>query len=451
MDTINFDNISWGDWGTYTFKKFMLDFSSSEEFMRASFEGYYSHTSAVEDLLSNSITPGNSLTPELPISLYKFATRTVPHRLEDITGTSVVYNPQRDCRDGARPSVPKQAPDILKWILEGEKGKGNAIVLEFDQETRLGYDDFYLKDIPLRKLNKQDAHAVTIINKFPAYVRIMDDKLVQLLDKIGFLSRGKFKDGKPSVLKTIPFGLNFVSFPFDYADSLSEMPVYNLYSTMKSTQRTLKRAFESTDNSDSPYDVFFNIGCLAGGTIPRIHMQTYFRTKQDPDETYDYHEEGKVSLRYFAESDLIEIEPGNRNWNAYIPQIKTGRFDIRFELKNQRQKKFADLGDIELWDLAEMLVYHSNILDEVIGIPERNIQFFPTGIIIRPFAVDGGHEKTRPELIQGQPAYQFGRTYNEIHSKILKDKMYAVPRDKRGSKNFKKLIDESSPILRKIA
>lgn len=451
MGTIRNNDIGWGDWGTYTLKRFVSDFSASKEFMQASFEGYHSHTAAIEDMLSGSISPGNSLTPEFPQALRKFADRTVPRRLEDFTRESNINNPHRDCRDGAQPSVPKQAPDVLKWILEGEEGKGNAIVSEFDQETKLGYDDFYLEEIPLRKLNEQDAHAVTIINKFPAYVRIMDDKLVRLLDKIGFLSHDKFKDGKHSVLKTIPFGLNFVSFPFDYAGSLSEIPVHDLYSTMKSTQRTLERAFESADNSDAPHDVFFNIGCLAGGTIPRIHMQTYFRTQQDLDETYDYHKEGKTSLRDFAESDLVKIEPSNRSWNAYIPLIKKGRFDIRFELKNQRQKKFADLEDTELWDLAEMLVYHSNVLDSVIGIPERNIQFFPTGIIIRPFGVDGGHEETRPESIQGQSAYQLGRTYNETHLKILRDTMYAVPQDKRGSKTFKRLIDKSSPILRRIA
>ena len=31
MNSITAENINWGDWGTYSFKRFMADFSTSEE------------------------------------------------------------------------------------------------------------------------------------------------------------------------------------------------------------------------------------------------------------------------------------------------------------------------------------------------------------------------------------------------------------------------------------
>ncbi len=446
------DNIPWGDWGTYTFDRFMKDFSCSPEFMKAPLSGYYSLEMAVNFLIDKTSSPvnyseGDSLTPELPLALYEFATRTVPCRQEGLNGQSVVCNPSRDNRAGACPSVPAQAPDIFKWIIDGDENKGHAIVAEFDQETSLGCDDIYTSDIISRRLQEQDAHAVAIVNKFPAYVRIIDDKLVRLLDQIGFTHPAKFKDGKPSVLKTIPFGLNFVSFPFEYVDSLSPMSVFDLYSVMKSTQKAIMRGEANSEKSDQPHDVFFNIGCLAGGTIPRIHMQSYLRTRKNSYETYQYNEEGRTSLRAFLESDVIKLNCSNRTWQAYVPMVKHGKFDIRIESKDEA-KDFIKMGNFELWDLAEMLIRVSVTLDSVVGIPERNIQFFPTGVVIRPFGVYGGHEGARPEMIQGQPSNQFAKIFNNSEVSYRKDIAYRKPQDKRGQETFQELVDESSPLLK---
>lgn len=127
MGEITIENLNWGDWGTYYFEKFMKDFSSSPEFMNTSFEGYYSHNNAVDDIIYGRESKGDSLSPGICFALYEFATRTVPHRMEDIKGYSVVYNPQRDNRTGAQPSVPKQAPDIFKWVLEGDENFNYSI------------------------------------------------------------------------------------------------------------------------------------------------------------------------------------------------------------------------------------------------------------------------------------------------------------------------------------
>lgn len=445
MGKLTFDTINWGDWGTFSYDKFLGQFRGSKEFMNTPFGSIYDLETAINEFVFDIKTNKDSLDPGIFFALHTFATNHVPQRLEDYNRHSVVSNPQRDNREGARPSIPAPAPDIFKWILEGDKVRGHAIVADFDQETRLGNDNLYTCEIDSRELIRQNAHAVSIVNKFPAYIRIIDDKLVRLLDKIGFLSNNKFREGKPSHLKTLPYGLNFVSFPFEYSDTLSNTNLFNLYSTMKAAQSSLLRGINVSHNPH--YDVFFNIGCLAGGTIPRIHIQTYLRTKKHPEETYDYKKEGQYDLNEILESDRIKLNPGNRSWNAYVPQVRIGKFDLKLELKKEKHKNFLELNDIELWDISELLIYNSNVLDQLIGISERNIQFFPSGVMIRPFTVDGGHEKITNEMIHGQTAYQFGKRYDETIPLISKE-TFEKPKDKKGNKKFCSLVDESSPIFK---
>lgn len=440
------NDVAWGDWGIFSFDKFLMEFQGSEEFMRYPFDGYYSHSVAIDDFL-NDRPSQDSACPELFIALFEFARRRVPHRVQDITGEASLYNPLRDNRAGARPSIPDRAPDIFKFILEGDEKKGHALVVEFDQPA--GSLDNLLDDcIPLRKIGEVNAHAVSIVNKFPAYVRLMDDKLFRLLSKLGFMAQGNGLDSKFSTVTTIPFGINMVSFPFVYAESLSELPVFDVYATLKAAQNALKRGIKGSHNQQ--YDLFFNIEPLAGGTIPRIHVQTYLRTHRDAKEVHKFSEEALISLRDFSSNERITLGPPNRSWQAYAPPVKRGKYDVRLELRHAREKAFDALNDKELWDLGEQLVYHSRVLDEVIGIKARNIQIFPTGVIISPFAVAGGHEKAMNERIYGLPPFHFARQYNDKKVIMPKD-LYRRPIDSQGLRAFNALVDEDCLMVRKAA
>jgi hypothetical protein len=99
-----------GEWGVFPFSQFMDDFSRSREFLQAPLEGYYDYQAAIESLISGHDDLRDSLTVGLPMALYAFAERTMPLRMQDDLGLSIVYNPQRDRRVGARPSVPIRVP-----------------------------------------------------------------------------------------------------------------------------------------------------------------------------------------------------------------------------------------------------------------------------------------------------------------------------------------------------
>ena len=56
----------------------------------------------------------------------------------------------------------------------------------------------------------------------------------------------------------MPFGLNFVSFPFTYHESLSKIPIYTLFSTIKAAQEGLKKSILTILPQDKQYDAFLH-------------------------------------------------------------------------------------------------------------------------------------------------------------------------------------------------
>jgi hypothetical protein len=431
----------------YGIKEFVKGFSESSEFKDTA-QGYTDCGTAIEDMIAGRGADRDSAAPWLDRAMYKYATRMVPHRVEDPQGRANVFNPYREVRAGAQPSIPRQGRDVFRDILEGDEKRGHALIADFDQETEVPPDDLLQTRVGVRRVEAATAHAVAIVNKFPAYVRVIDENLHTLLQRIGFVSRSRFRDGKLATLRTIPRGVNLVTFPFKYVESLSDMPVFDLYAVLRATQRSLLATRALGRSPTLPYDVFFNIKELAGGTLARIHMQAYVRTWTELEERYDLNAEGLLSMQGWGEKEVTRLQCDNRNWSAYVPPVRSGKFDIRLGLKHETWKEFVDLAELELWDLAEMLVYHSNVLDCYPGIPERNVQFFPTGVVIRPFAVDGGHEKIRQERIYGQPGPVFAARYDETVPPVVKALLYREPEDACGSGIFHRLIDGDSHILR---
>ena len=448
------ENIVWSDWGVYSYNKFVQSFLTSPEIMNIQIEGRVDNT--LEDIVASAEDRLPAAVDFIGAAAVEFAKRMIPHRIES-QGQAFIYNPYRDSRPGAGSSIPIRAPDVYMPILNGDTEKGHAIISSFNQDTETPVDDIFTQRAFSRTLANADAHAVTIVNRFPAYVRVMDEKLEHLLQKIGFETPQHLK---PSLLTSIPFGANFVSFPFEYHESHSTMPVFTLYATMKSAQLGLKRTLSSAKSQF--HDVFFNINPLAGGTIPRIHMQTYVRTKGHPQERYEHPAEAQISSKDLNERDIALLGVENRNWFAYAPQIKGGKYDLRIESKREKEKSFSEYDEAELWDLAEMLVFLSRSMDKTLTykdsktnenkiIDERNIVFFPKGIILRPFAVIGGHEGSVNEMIYGRSPFTYARQFTGNGDTLPRSEMYRVPSDSRGEQEFRKLFDESSPIYKMSA
>lgn len=439
------DNVlpSWGDWGVFILPEFKRKFNSSEELMKAPLSGYFNCERAIAELIDPNLPTKDSLEPGLMIGLQEFASKHVPVRIQDLAGKATVYNPQRDMRPGAAASIPKRGPDVFEPILAGDDRNGHAIFAAFDQSVDQDLDDLQALSVGTRNLNGAEIHAVTVVNRFPAYVRLIDTDLMKLLATIGY-----YRDDK--VLRTIPHGLNLVSFPVAYAETLSTMPVFDLYAMFSSTQQALRRGL-SIGGTSMPYDVFFNIGPLVGGTIPRIHMQTYLRTKLNPRERTNSQNDATDTMRDFGSRDVHMLGESNRSWHAYMPPVRTGKFDLRLELKTGDQKEFLHLSGKELWDLSEMLIYHSQLLDTCGDINARNIEFFPAATVIKPFAATGGHERACEETIFGSTPETFASLYNSRQPSVDLRQLYRRPTDKLGVQTFKSLFDEESSILQRLS
>jgi hypothetical protein len=66
-------------------------------------------------------------------------------------------------------------------------------------------------------------------------------------------------------------------------------------------------------------------------------------------------------------------------------------------------------------------------------------------VVVRPFAVDGGHEKIRKERVYGQPPRVFAQGYNGTAVTVGRHRMYRQPSDARGEAAFLRLVDMDAP------
>ena len=101
--------------------------------------------------------------------------------------------------------------------------------------------------------------------------------------------------------------------------------------------------------------------------------------------------------------------------------------------------------------MDKTLTYKDSKTNENKIIDERNIVFFPKGIILRPFAVIGGHEGSVNEMIYGRSPFTYARQFTGNGVTLPRSEMYRVPSDSRGEQEFRKLFDESSPIYKMSA
>ncbi len=460
------EDIALGGWGIYLYDKFFADFQKSPEFKRARFECQDFNRTIKEYLLDSPlpvIVSDSDSVDGLYSAIYEFAKGKIPRRFAGLGGIAL-DNPTRNNRPCASPLIPIGGSDPLEFIVKGDKEKGHAIVLGYDYED-LDIDNSLITYVPLRQINKEPAHSATIVNKFHTYVRIMDDELYCLLRKIGFFNSNDFLDGKRIISTSIPFGINSVSFPLEYYKEMN-VPLFNLYSTMKSSQSTLNRIISSTKIERPIYNTFFNVGRFAGGTVTRTHMQIYIRTRIEKGESYDYPEEGKVSLRNYHESSTkpMELQPSNSTWQAYFSPARAGKYDIRFELKSSEKKEFIHLNDKELWGISEMLIYHTNTFKEYLSekLKEQqengeeievslNMLFYPKCVIMHPFVTVGGHEIALNEYINDFSYSTFIREYNSFNNRGLsRDFVYNVPNDARGLADYQRLMDENSIIYKNL-
>ncbi|QOJ78367.1 HIT domain-containing protein [Infirmifilum lucidum] len=281
--------------------------------------------------------------------------------------------------------------DVFKDIISG---KDYAIFVALDDKP---YDSvFSVEPIAVEISNTK---AATIVNRFPAMVRVLDPELE------GYL-RSKLEDKHTRIAR----GINLVTFPVDaYYETFSEAPPDSLACVFKSLIQAIKSSVVEAQKHGHrllPVYVFFNIGKMAGGSQPRLHAQTYIDLNEDGHGTFmenllqafDY-SKSKCHLCSSRHDGRIVYE--NNTWIAWATSAPRRNFHVRIAPKRHLER-ITDLDESEIQGLVDTIITVSQAMDKVGIIRDRYLliysnpfgynSFFHLFIDFIPFERIGGIE-----------------------------------------------------------
>lgn len=292
-----------------------------------------------------------------------------------------------------KPSRKGKELDVFRPIL---KGNDYAIFISLDE--KMSESPFSLRPI---MMNVEKHKAVTIINRFPAMIRHIDHDVLERI-------RGEIE--KDPFTK-LAFGINLISFPSEYSESLSDVSFDSLSALFKSMNAAIRYSISEAVKRGInlvPVYPFFNIGPLAGGSQPRLHIQVYIDLNQDGHgalmenllQSFEEQKEaGICHLCTTRHNGRIAYE--NTTWIVWATSSPRRNFHLRLSTK-RHVERIVDLDDAEIRGLADALIVISRALDRLGVSGDRNIlvysnpfgysSYFHIFIDIIPFERIGGIE-----------------------------------------------------------
>jgi diadenosine tetraphosphate (Ap4A) HIT family hydrolase len=317
--------------------------------------------------------------------LHKMPTRFYGHYayLSPIRGKrSIAYKQKEEIEDNNTFSKRgfKKNIDVFTAVVEGKPifndtgaliGDGFTIIITEDEKKR----DKPFRDTPHRiKKIPDSCKALTLINRYPAMARIVDNELRQKIEK-------QLPTG--SILAK---GINLVTISREFYPSLKfniipEDVLTAIFLSMK--EAILYSILEAVERGyyDIPISPFFNIGSKVGGSQPRIHSQSYIDLNGDGlgsrlegflrafekmgDECY-------LCDASHRESDRIVLE--TQFWTVYTAGSPVRNYHLRFH-PNEHIRRFSQLNINQMQDLAKCLKIIFKALDDLKVEENRNIIF----------------------------------------------------------------------------
>ncbi len=270
---------------------------------------------------------------------------------------------------GARPEPQtpgKPSKDVFKNIIEG---RDYAIFITLDDVR--GDNPFSVSPV---MLDVKKYRAVTISNRFPAMVRHIDEEIEEKIRK----------DIEDEYTK-IALGINLVTLPTKYYETLSEIPANDLSAIIKSMNVSIDYCVEEARKRGidlAPVYPFFNIGFMAGGSQPRLHSQVYIDLNMDGHGAFmenllqafeEKYSSGYCYLCTSRHDDRIVYE--NETWMVWVTSSPRRNFHLRLTTK-RHVERITNLGEKEINDLAKTLIISSQALDRLGVTRDRNILFY---------------------------------------------------------------------------
>ena len=327
----------------------------------------------------------------------------------NINGSSVTLQDKYDGRfalisavRGIRPveyserkEEPKQESDLFLKIISGED---YAITIAKDEQA---HESPF--SISPKREELSDSRALTIINRFPAYARVIDSALEEYINR-------RISNKHTKISK----GINLVTIPTTYYERIEDAPAEDLTSMLSSLKAGLlsvKMAAEERGIRYIPVYLFFNIGRNVGGSLKRLHAQAYIDLNQDghgstmEDILKAFEEQERAGRCKFCQPSTWQREEfliyENEFCSAYATRAPIRNFDTKI-IPKRHVEDITMLSRDELLGLSEALITVSKALNRIGAHPDRNIliyqrpfnynSFFHAFIQILPFENVGGME-----------------------------------------------------------
>jgi len=308
--------------------------------------------------------------------------------------------------------------DILKNIIEG---KDPFILIA--TEHRGFRDNVFSKSIGNQ--NIEDVQSATILNRFPAFVRLMEPEIeTQVKEKIETTSKHLAK------------GVCLVSFPTQFYEHLREMQTEHLYSVLKSAKNAVIASVEAAHDANiryMPTSMFINTDKDTGRSLRRFHVQIYIDMTQDGHDSlteaklkaFEYHMENG-GCHYCRRIELLDTKDGrdfskrlvyrNDNWMLWVSDVPIVSYHLKFA-PTSHIIDVSELDDFHMRDLADLLITADNIQQDYnliqgkhICINQRpfdyNSQFHLYGDIL-PNDNVGGYEKMGDSKVDTKPPAEY--------------------------------------------
>jgi UDPglucose--hexose-1-phosphate uridylyltransferase len=268
--------------------------------------------------------------------------------------------------------------EVFKPIVEGrhiysevepEKKIGDAHAIVVCNSTEQIDDPFSVEPKVYKNLH---GDAITMINKFPAMVRCVDEELVDYIEKNMPLNAKMAR------------GVNLLTIPTQFYRRLEDMPVSvlaDIFQSQISGITAVKEAANARGIKLIPTSPFFNIGKKTAGHLQRLHAQVYMDLNEDGHSSRmesilkafeKMKEDSNCNLCHSTHDNGKRLVYQNDSWVFFASGSPVRNYHLRFTT-HEHIEDVIELSRQQLEDLASALNVIFTVMNELKVNTNRNI------------------------------------------------------------------------------
>lgn len=221
-------------------------------------------------------------------------------------------------------------------------------------------------------------NAVTMINKYPAMVRVIDPEILPYINRTL-----KQED----VNSKLAMGVCLLTIPRNYYEKVENIPaeeIRDIFISMNTAIKSvIKEAVSQKGISVIPIAPFINVGRFSGGSLKRIHSQVYMDLSQDGHGSRlesilkSFENMKKQNHCILCDSHKTEekrIIIDNDDWIVFASGSPIRNYHLRFTSK-EHIENFYDVDPEKLLSLAKLLKILNAALNDLGVNSNRNLIF----------------------------------------------------------------------------